>query len=403
MAPYASVGAAAYRGYRGSGSGPPFRMTPVRPARNLGFGRGRRPPRRGGRVSRSMKSRGSKKRSKFLGKYAKASYTYVTETGFSQIDNTCCNIGHCDMPTQLVSYAMNAAFARALIEKVGNLPPVPNIAVPDLTTGDLVIVYYTTSWNTNTLSNYSHSVTAGESLAVIATGLNSSYNTARNALTDASQMHIKSLRYEVATGSKLQNLSINLSGCTIGFSAKSVMKVQNRTDESATSNEADTVDAVPLAVKIYSGNGTGTENRNAYQSTVGYEWVCSAITGIYNIAGGADEGFQEPPPKACLPQVRSVSSSKLMAGDIKTSTLTSTFKCKLSDLMVKLPKIATGTSFHLSKLGKFRFYSLEKVLEYENTKASRKDITLKCESSRTITCYLNWSSRQYVAPENDVN
>jgi len=297
---------------------------------------------------------------------------------------------------------MNAAFVRALFDKVGILPPVPTIAMADTTNGDVILVYYSSSYSTNVLSNYNITLTGAETLSEIALALNTAYETAHNALAEPSQMHIKSLRFQKAATSSLSNVNIMLNGATIGFSAKSVMKVQNRTDESATSNEADTVDTVPLDVSIYTGNGTGTENRNAYQSSVGYDWVCSAKTGIYNIAGGADKGFQEPPPKACLPQVKTVTKTRLLAGDIKTSTLTSTFKCKLSNLHQKMPKNVTATDFSKSSLGKFRFFSLEKTLEYENTKSSRKVISLVCESSRTITCYLNWSSRSYVAPENDL-
>jgi len=304
------------------------------------------------------------------------------------------------MPTAKVKFAFAGALMRAILDKIGILPSTPDFGMGQLIAGDEFIFRYAASHNSVAVTAFPIVCAGADTVAGLTTQLANVFN---GLVTNIDQIQWRSIDFQGTALSHLPNVRINLQGASLTFTSKSSLKFQNRTDADAANPEADTVDAIPISGYMYTGIGTGTPCRANNTAASNYNFVCSALSGIYQQAAGADKNFQEPPPKASLPNVKKAAKVIVQPGQIKYQSLYSTVKIKIDKLFGKLCTNVLSTDYVLSELGKFCVFSLEKVLEFENTKASRINMYVVAEHANKITCTLSYSNRSYLTPLNAVS
>lgn len=303
------------------------------------------------------------------------------------------------MPTSKVKFVFAGAVIRAILDKIGILPVLPDQVIGQLTSGDEFILRYALNHNSTAITAVPFYCAASNTVASLTTQL---HGILEALTTTPDQIQWRNIEFVGTIISKLPAVNINLQGSSLSITSKSSLKFQNRTDANTENPEADTVDAIPITGYMYLGNGTGTPCRANQLATSNYNFVCSALNGIYQQAAGSDKNFQEPPAKSSLPNVRKTAKVLLQPGQIKYQSLFTTVKIKTDKLFGKLTTNSTPADYVLSDLGKFCIFSLEKVLEFENTKTSRVNMYIVAEHAQKLTCTLSYSNRSYLTPLNAV-
>lgn len=369
---------------------------------------------RGGRLMRSMKksAKGKGGRRRKTRKTAKASpvsgFSFTYENGGSIDDTTCLAVGHCNMPAKMVFKAALGAIIRSLLVKVGILPKDPSVAVSDLTTNDAIIVYFRTNYD-NSLTSASTVIntTTNSTISTMINDLFYNFETSYAGMSYTSQINFYQARFAPTTGSHLAAVNINLDGAKVTVSSKSSLKLQNRSTSGTENNDADVIDSIPITGKMYGGFGTGTRNRYSTGGAINtHAWVCDSYSGLHTSAstsGTLNRGYGEPPDARALADVRRTDPVRIAPGAIHFDNLYSTTSKSLDALFAKLQIPVFDTTLMKTPFGKFTIVCLEKVLEPENTVASRIPIEVAFEQSIKITVNLHLKKSNYLPPLNYVD
>jgi len=146
----------------------------------------------------------------------------------------------------------------------------------------------------------------------------------------------------------------------ITVKSKSSFKMQNRSVTTAGDTE-ESVDSVPLHGKSYEGKGSGPSwiGREG-QPTV--EFIAHRATGCITLNSGTN--LREPPPYTEFEGVVKGGKIKLDPGELKTSVMTDTESHYFNTWLQKINQAGSyTTSSVVSKIGKFRFFCIEKMLD----------------------------------------
>lgn len=230
--------------------------------------------------------------------------------------------------------------------------------------------------------------------------------------------------YTPVGGSPLKSSEVNLKQYLMDIYAKSTLKVQNRSVNTANENEADDVDNVPLYGKTYSGNGLGTpfttQGVDNPQPTYYKNFYAGTYDGVIFRSGDNVEELREPVRPQQFGKVKVSGKSRLEPGHIKTSKLV--FKKKfyfgtIANLVIKLigqrnpaagegaapqqylPFIPGYKQRHVGQLffpGKFLFVGYEKIMEAASN--NPVPMTLAFEHNLNISCVGVSKFTQITAP-----
>lgn len=142
--------------------------------------------------------------------------------------------------------------------------------------------------------------------------------------------------------------------------SKSSFKMQNRSVTTAGDTE-ENVDSVPLNGKSYEGKGSGPQwvGREGQPSV---EFIAHRVTGIISL--NSAENLREPPPYTEFEGVVKGGKIKLDPGELKTSILNDYASHYFNTWLTKTNATTSYlTNSTLSKIGKYRFFCIEKMLD----------------------------------------
>ncbi|MEY3324805.1 MAG: Lake Sarah-associated circular virus [Bacteroidota bacterium] len=154
----------------------------------------------------------------------------------------------------------------------------------------------------------------------------------------------------------VQICKLDMEKASIDLYSKSSLKMQNQTVADVDDKELDSVDNVPLIGKQYDGSG------NYIQIEKTFYYPGASIVGNYYANGfGPGSGLAEPQPLSVVKRANRVGSLKLQPGIIKTSVLTHRRKFNINTLLQMCAR--WNATENLCKLGKFRYFHVEKELQ----------------------------------------
>lgn len=344
-----------------------------------GSGGGRAPPgvnrtrsrmRRTGRsrmsTRRSRTRRGSRKRVSLRpsdhskkGFYAIYEASGTTSTATS--DAEAVYIGHCDMPPSQTLRLVVSAIVKAAFGRIGKFFRDPNDQIGF--SGSFQFQYYLTS-TANALSF--------SNVAFVATDTIDKVNFDSSANLEVIMQGNAGMRpyaYQLVPTGGIPR-TFYCDGLTVTVSTKSRLKIQNRTPNAAASADVDTNNINYLVGNQYEGSGTGTYVKAQNLGTPHQPFIGDAIFGQMEVSEADNlNGFRiflkHPPENAkAFTDVKKISSvSKFAPGATKYSSLSSQIKISFHRLIDNYLKQIDTATYVLSKLGKFRFFGFQKLID----------------------------------------
>lgn len=217
------------------------------------------------------------------------------------------------------------------------------------------------------------------------------------------------LRYYVEFGTlgtaRLIQSEIDLTGVTVTLDCHSQLKMQNRTVNSASNNEADDVDNVPLDGKFYdfSSNGTQYKDYNEPTAAGGAIVTTHPNYGILPTTLPVETGslmFKDVPLKSQFIGCKKNGNWKIQPASIKTSDIRSHMRMSLQKFIsTALTKVTAGTStgFQQFWLGKTRIFAFEKMI-MASIASEVNQITMAFDHEINIGCSLYVRYSRHTAP-----
>lgn len=160
---------------------------------------------------------------------------------------------------------------------------------------------------------------------------------------------------------------LNLTNAKLDIYAKSTLKLQNRTQSRGTDgDEEGDVDNVPTYGKAYQCSGNGTTYIGDNNATVGaggnVPMQANNTTGLFKLSVDVQNDLSEPPSAIPFLGVKKYDKIRLEPGHIKTSTLVDRYTISIQKLIGLFGTVgAFNPTF--KKIGKFRMFALEKIME----------------------------------------
>lgn len=192
------------------------------------------------------------------------------------------------------------------------------------------------------------------------------------------------------TESKLHRAIIRLNTLSLSVFMKLDLKIQNRTVNVATDDQADDVNNVPIYGKTYEGYGLGAVY-NAVDSTNNIQFCANPTTGAIVNTPTLSE-LQEPLEYQKFEKVTKIGKIHLDPGQIKTSVLTKKFTASFQYLLHELnPALANG--FNGSgqrnningRFSSYRMFAVEKMIDSSTTSPeTRTAVTIAWEHNMKI-------------------
>jgi len=211
----------------------------------------------------------------------------------------------------------------------------------------------------------------------------------------------------VLSTAKVLATELDLTNCRFDVYSKSRFKIQNRTVNSATSDEADNVDNVPIDGKYYEVNSNGTMFRD-YSTQVATGTVTAALTTsiIYGTLrmdplppSTGTNMYKEVPLSSQIVGCKKTGKAHLDPGDIKTSVMTDTLEISLNQLIQKV-YYGSDIAFDLFKqiwFGKTRIFCFEKMIDAVAT-TSDNAFKVAYEHDLDIGAICNVKKENHTAP-----
>jgi len=368
-------------------------------------------------VKRSKKSRFSKYSRKYnslKGIRRKCYYggsTIKWEGGGLKTDAKCIVLGH-GLPYHQLRRAFFLALLKSLFLKANMPSKAPDALVDNLQQNDIVAIYYrpTASGSTNPPTSVNHTVGAGgSSLSDMATDFMNKFMVA-GIFGDAYQTFSFEKIALFPGGTQDSNFcQIWLNDVSVCFYFDSYMKIQNRTKGTADNDEADDLDNMPLTGKSYFGSGTriNMKFRN-WQDADNTDIMVQQNSVIYPNPG-TNKVWDEPLSPNALTGVKSSHRVSFQPGVVKLSKLKYQ-KCMglnyfVNDVINNYD-LATPLSPNTNKqtrIGKYRFFMLEKEIEIKYNEAIAQDVTLAYEIDVTCGVLLKIRNNKFLSRENFLN
>jgi hypothetical protein len=173
-------------------------------------------------------------------------------------------------------------------------------------------------------------------------------------------------RDHAAANNFYQIFQLDLTKAKVQLYCKSSMKIQNRTSAAGftggtADNDADAVDNVPIYGKIYSGTGNYVQVQDDVYNAQNSGDVNVLAAGV--VAGP----LREPLPLSMVKRASQIAKAHLDPGEIKTSVLTYRKTFTLMYLVRECAASGGESASPLTRgiisIGKFRFFSLEKMIQ----------------------------------------
>lgn len=189
---------------------------------------------------------------------------------------------------------------------------------------------------------------------------------------------------------------VDMQNLQIHFHVKSALKMQNRTGQLESNNEADDVDNVPIYGRSYGGTGNGAVYRGAYPAsgTVGkipltandFSWHIAPTP--QTTLGTRANLWLEPPFQKEFIGCKESGKIHLDPGEIKTSLLNHTQSISFVRMYNMLYNGTTTPSAGYRFLfGKYRFFCVEKMIQALAT-TSFSSIKVAFEVDCKMGCYV---------------
>lgn len=305
-------------------------------------------------------------------------------------------VGHGTFIMQRVREQFFKTLIKLLFAKTGiDIPSMTS--APTMHVGDLIRLYYrATNDSGAVLQNiafaWSTTITFGQIAAYFATQTDTSWN---------EQTIPVAMTLETATGTGdpvLKDVDLNLTYINVEFAISSKLKVQNIT-VSATGDEADQVDRIPIKGTQYWGTGTGPES-NTGQSVAINSMQINKETGVFTFIADGINVLESPPPKRFFRHVRGSRQRTIGPGDIHLSKLYQHQVISLRKFMEMCYTPANSLSTPRLPYGKFSFLGLEHTI-----KASQTDpeIYIKGENEWRCAMIIKIKRRNTTNPSNHSN
>lgn len=292
-------------------------------------------------------------------------------------------IGHTSGANADAQFLMWRVIIKALFSKVGinirNMFDDPLSSGYNLTAGDTIVVRFQAF--DNALSTATYTLIAGITFDYFV-----SYFAGLTAL-QGQGVTLKSITYvptvnAVGTTSDPPMARLDLEHCYVKYYAKSSMKIQNRSLNSAGSSE--NVDNVPLYGRSYGGSGNGAVQLGPANGANITQLIANPNTG-YIKGTASDLGMNEPIHQFYFQYVTQKGKVHLDPGYVKTSVLYHKQNISLNRLNQILSTINSDVRVR-NPFGKYRFFGLERMID-TSAVGSPASITVGVE----INSYMNMS------------
>lgn len=328
--------------------------------------------------------------------YTRRGMVTIRETGLVLTGNSGTSstlpifVGHA---THAATFLILNTFYRALTRDIFKLHGNNIVDIETDSPGDgwtMNVEYATT---TNGAATVISTSTTGRSYEQIALAFGSSFNTALIQQNAQEYIQINEVNLKDANGVVMAKRDYR--DATVHCLVKSDLKIQNRTVATGTDEDANSSENIanqPLYGKSYSGKGNGllvkVDNTTASK---GKSLVCNLNGMLAYKNDAANYWLKEPPlPTLFAPRPR-YSKASIEPGHVKTSTLVSKMRVKMTDFFnILQQRTAPGsdvtTGSRLQNLyGKFHILALEKMLVVSATDSPP---TIGAEVNQQIGLYV---------------
>jgi len=300
------------------------------------------------------------------------------EYGALVVNDYCCAVGH-TTPIGALRLAFWIALVKKVIDKLGVQSINPAEPTFGVTAGDIISVAWRNESGPNN-APVSTSITCNdnESIQSMATRLSGVCNAAGVAAND--EIMLDWITYEPQGLSDSTRVQINLEGADVRFYYTGELKIQNRTQDSATNTEADDLVAQHVVGKSYSGykNYAELSSRNVN----GNAGFCGEYNGslLPNSSFGGND-FREPLPSLSIKGCSSA-GIRMQPAELKISKISYKKGCGLLKFVREIAirydaGQATSTGNFKTYIGNYKFYMLEKEIEINS--APTTPVTIGCE------------------------
>lgn len=286
----------------------------------------------------------------------KSGIIHTQETGALFQSDYCRYVGHATwVPSSILLYTC-ASIIKQLYYKVGRNPTSIDTTFVDSTLDTVTFTYRLNDDAATGLTTVSlGTVAASPTILSMGTTLMN----ALQAIVWNKSTRLVSMFYKpTAATASMNYYEMELETARVMLELKNTLKLQNRSVTSG--GEADDVDNVPVYGKFYEGSGSGCYKKGG---TFGvFPFSADDFYGVM-ARDGVTTDTKEPLIPETLQYTKKTGKAKLEPGEIKTSTLESSHNMYLRDL---LEKLLVGTSASVSdhsRMGKFRLFAFEKMLE----------------------------------------
>lgn len=342
--------------------------------------------------------------------YWKGSSTRA-EGGGLAVDSYCVGIGH-TLPTRQIRRTFFMAMIKLLIDKLGLTMEAPETTINFLTGGDQIYVYYRKGLyplTPPTPLNFSYTCAVGDSLASITTGLIAAYEVAGIAglLEDIVLDHIA---FFPNGTTDLTAVRVSLIGCNVAFYFDSTLKLQNRTSDGVSNNQADDLVAQHCIGKSYYGPMNYSLNRaRAQSSDTSQIDAVGDSTGVIGFVGtsNANGQLKEPAPKSQWSNCVSSANIRFNPGEMKKSHLKYENVLTLQEFFTQVVRRWDNSSAVVQSLQPYgvkycnhRFFMIEKEIETVFGSAPLTPVTIGWEYDHTTGVVLYPTKNTYLCREN---
>jgi len=280
-------------------------------------------------------------------------------------DLQCVYVGHSTMAAITVHKQICLAIAKALLNKEG-FSPVSVTETQNVNVATKIQILYYANATSITTTTLSFNIPANSALQLYADAVELLMSAAIAAYDR--KVNFTKFRFisdNTAGGDYRFYHEFNMNAFMLDGWMRSQINMQNATPSALKSSNIDVNNANPVRVTIYEGNGNGTFWRNrtetsaSFQNFLGDE-AAGTIAVVANEAN--NRVLDEPPNSKFFISAKKSGGFILQPGEIKSSKLFTPIHMSIVKYIESYQGYEPLTPDLMSKLGKFRFYGIEKVL-----------------------------------------
>lgn len=303
-------------------------------------------------------------------------------------------VGHITHPKITLMKLTIAALVKKLFVKAGCNVMDLNMAAPVDNTDIIRIRYYKNQESGTTLTTLSYTV-AGAGTTTYLTIANQLYAAVTaGAGATAYDIRLHDMAY-IPVIKTIAFTELNLNGMLMNVWTKSDLKIQNRTVNAATDIDSEDVDNVPLYGKCYEGKGTGAVLVSQGQVTMSTPFVGDTVYGVIAVNGSNQTGTVEPVMPTMFRGVSKTGKAHLDPGQIKTSVLFESRYYSLDSIFKYFWYTGNDIgTYVIQKFGKFRFFSLEKMIDTIGSDTDATNVNIAIEHNLKMGVCAGWEKME---------